>query len=189
MPIKHNDYRTARAIDFYKKTSIYFGLAKTTAWKASDYADSSLVPADPEKKPPVPRGTDTFTSEVVGYRKADKVYLIVPYNGVDAVPQGTIIIEYADTKWRVVSEANAKAEKVKHVYVETTILPTDFASTTYRKVAVFSGLTRKTGVDAGKFQLLPTEVQDQGFMEILDYRQFSNLNGSNKEFLSFITQF
>lgn len=188
MPIKPNDYRTARALDFYKKTSIYFGLAKTTAWKASDYSDPTMAPADPEKKPPLPKGSDTFTSEIVGYRKADKVYLVVPYNGVDVLPSGTIVIEYADTKWRVVSESDAKTEKVKHVYVETTILPTDFDTTTYRKVAVFSGLTRKVEVDAGKFNLLPTEVQDQGFMEILDYRVFSNLNG-NKEFLSFITQF
>jgi len=188
MPIKHEHYRTARALDFYKKTSIYFGLAKTTAWKASDYPDPSMVPADPEKKAPIPRNTDTFTSEVIGYRKADKVYLVVPYDGIAVLPSGTIVIEYADTKWRVVGESDAKTEKVKHVYVETTVLPTDFPVTTYRKVGVFSGLTRKTGVDAGKFNLLPSEVQDQGFIEILDYRPFSNLNG-NKEILSFITQF
>jgi hypothetical protein len=127
--------------------------------------------------------------ETVGYRKADKVWLVIPHDG-RTVPQGTIIFDYTEgSQWRVVAESEALSLGAKWVYIETTILPTDLPAGDYRQVGVFSGLTRNGGVNAGKFNLLPSEVQSQGILELIENRGASTRNANTKEELSFIMQF
>ena len=43
----------SRALDFYNKNSIFFGIGKTTAW--ADPSDSSIS----DYKPPTPKNTDS----------------------------------------------------------------------------------------------------------------------------------
>jgi hypothetical protein len=187
MAVKTKDFQVSRAIQFYKNAQIYFAIGKTSPWKAADY-NGSQVPSDPEKEPPSPLFYKTM-QEVIGYRKADKVLLVVPHDG-STVPPGTTIIEYAEgSQWRVVSEAEAYTRGACFVYLETTIMPTDFPVGEYRQAGVFTGTTRNDNVAAGKFALLPSEVKTAGILEILDNRQKSLRGDSTKEFLSFIIQF
>jgi hypothetical protein len=174
MAIKTNKFGISRAVDFFKK-SIYFGIGKTSEW-------------DNESNPPNPT-FDASLEEPIGYRKADRVYLVVPHDG-STVPDGTTIIDYSGgTQWKVVNEIQAFVEGANYIYIETSILPTDFPTGEYRQVGVFTGLERSSGVDAGKFHLLPSEVDNEGVTEIIDYREKSIRNSNTKEFLSYIIKF
>jgi hypothetical protein len=174
MAVKTNKFGVSRAVEFFNK-AIYFGIGKTSPWTD-------------ENNPPAPTPTTTL-SEVIGYRKADKVYLVVPHDG-SSVPDGTIVIDYSGgTQWKVVNELQAYDEGSSYIYIETSILPTDFPTGDYRQVGVFTGLMREAGVDAGKFHLLPSEVQSSGVLEIVDNREKSTRNSNTKEFLSYIIKF
>jgi hypothetical protein len=187
MAIKTNQFQIGRALSFFKTPDIFFGIGKTSPWVAGDYVGQD-VPQIPEKQPPAPNG-GSILKEVIGYRKADKVLLVVPHDG-SSVPAGTQIIEHASgSQWRVVSEAEAYTLGAKYVYLETTIQPADFPSGDYRQVGFSTGLTRKSGVAVGKLALLPSEVQDAGKLELIDNREKSTRNSTTKEFLSFIIKF
>jgi hypothetical protein len=174
MAIKTSKFGVSRAVDFFYK-SVYFGIGKSSPWVD-------------DNEPPAPN-VDSTLLEPVGYRKADKVYLVVPHDG-SSVPDGTIVIDYTGgSQWKVVNEIQAYEEGASYIYIETSIQPSDFPTGDYRQVAVFTGLVRADGVDAGKAQLLPSEVEDEGIIQIVDNREPSTRNSSTKEFLSYLIKF
>lgn len=162
-----------RAIDFYNKTDLWFAIGKTSAWAN-------------ESSPPAPTATDSMT-EIIGYRKVSVKYLVIPYDGRQ-LQSGDIKITLADgSQWFVISPANAYTEGAKYVYVETTVFPSDFPAGDYRQVGLFSGLVPQAGVN--KDYLLPSEVQSQGVLEVIDNRVKSTRTSTTKEQLSFVIQF
>lgn len=173
MAIKTVNSAVSRALDFVHRTDIYFAIGKTSPW--SD-----------ESNPPQPIETDTL-QELIGYRKVDTQYLVVPYDN-RTLGQNDILITLSDgTKWLVISEANAYTERARYVYISTTILPTDLPTGDYRQVGVFTGVVPQDGIT--KPNLLPSEVQKPGVLEVLDNRVKSTRTNTTKETLSFIIQF
>lgn len=158
----------SRALDFYNKPDIYFGIGKTTPWTEAD-----RTPSTPSKdisggyiiddyKPPVPEVTGELT-EVAGYKKAETIFLVVPD------PEGTLT--YRNTKWKIVPKEEALDKGARWVFLSTfvayTELPTEIS---YRQIGAFTGLKAVKGTPPGKYHLLPEEVEDEGIIEILDNR-------------------
>lgn len=139
----------SRAKDFFKKTSLYYAIGRTTAW-----TDDTV--------PPIPSETDTM-QEIIGYKKITSKSLVVPSSS------GTLV--FGDTKWKIVTSENAETEGARWVYVSATLESGDFPSgTVYRQVGIFSGLKRNTSV-TDKSVLLPAEVSSSGTLELLDNRK------------------
>lgn len=175
MAVKTIGGAVSRALDFYNKDEIFFAIGKTTPW-------------DDDANPPAATAYTTMT-EIIGYRRHDFKYLVVPYNN-EQVPEGTIIIEHANnSKWRVVDPADALSEGAYYVYIETTIMPEDFPTGEYRQVGIFTGLQRANGISTAKTVLLPSEVANPGILEIIDNRPPSTRNDSTREQLSFVIKF
>lgn len=188
MAVKTFSFGVSRAVEFFNKNDVYFGIGKKTSWAAADYSSTEAVPNNPDAKPPITRA-DTILKEVIGYRKVDFMYLVVPHDG-STVPEGTIIIDFQPSvQWRVVPPDQAVANKACYIYIETTIQPNDFPEGHYRQVGVFSGLTKKSTVPVGKTVLLPTEIASQGTLEIIDNRIPSPINAYSKETLKFVIKF
>lgn len=188
MAVKTKDFGVSRAIEFFNKNDVYFGIGKSSKWEESDYDSTEKVPSDPETSPPITRET-TDLKEVIGYRKVDYMYLVVPHDG-STVPEGTIIIDFGKSvQWRVVSPDEAVAEGARYIYVDTTIQPSEFEEGTFRQVGVFSGLKRKPSVPVGRTVLKPDEVTSRGTMEIIDNRTPSPINEYSKETLKFVIKF
>lgn len=73
----------SRALDFFERDDIYMGIGRSTPWTN-------------EANPPAPSTDATELEEVIGYKKLEYCYLVVPDN-----VNGTI--SYRDTKWRIVT--------------------------------------------------------------------------------------
>lgn len=172
----------SRALDFFRRPEIYFGIGKSTNWTEDDRTpgtpDTQTVD---EYNPPVPMSTDDMV-QVVGYKKAESVFLVVPDE------EGTL--RYRDTKWRVVSQSDALDEGARWVYVSTYIsydeLPTNIS---YRQIGCFTGLIKAEGVSEGKFSLLPEEVKDPGILEVLDNRKAIYREPDQREQLVIVIEF
>lgn len=85
MAIATRHGHVARAIEFFKRNDKYFAVGRTTPW-------------DDETQPPAPSTTAYDIEELVGLKKVDNCYLVVPDN-----VNGTI--EYRGSKWRIVTES------------------------------------------------------------------------------------
>jgi len=158
----------SRASDFYSKTSLYFAIAHPDPW--SD-----------ENNPPEPNVTDTDLISIIGYKKVDTKYFVVPdSNGTISMIDGT---------WSIVNQADIYSKGAKWLYLETTIMPADLPLGTYRQVGLYSSLILADGVSPSKYNLLPSEVTYSGILEALDNRQQSNRQSNSKEKIAMILEF
>lgn len=150
----------SRALDFYNKNSIFFGIGKTTAW--SDPSDSSIN----DYKPPTPKNTDSL-QEVVGYRRVDSKYLVKPAEDSDSTAELT----YGGKKWKIITPNRALEEGARWVCVLSNIQYSEFPTNiSYRQIEVVSGLVPADSVVDGRANLLPSQVKDVGIPEVLDNR-------------------
>lgn len=168
MAITTRSAHVNRALNFFYQTDVYFAIAKSTPWPD-------------EKVPPAPADTDTALLETIGYKKVENMYLVVPDDN------GTI--SYRDSKWRVVPPDQALAQGAKYIYIDTTIRYDELPLGDYRQVGVFTGLTRNDGVSSAKYNLLPSEVQSPGTLEVIDNRVSAPRQLDQKEKLSLVIQF
>jgi hypothetical protein len=160
----------SRARDFYDKTSIYFCLGKTSAW--SD-----------ESNPPIPLNTDSI-EEVAGYKLVESKFLVIPDT------DGSGEITYRDTKWKIVPYDEAFSKGARWVYVMSYISYDDFSTDlVYRQIGICTGLTKKSTVASGKSNLLPSEVDNPGILEVLDNRTPIYREVDQREKLSVIIEF
>ncbi|MDP4224913.1 MAG: hypothetical protein Q8910_00890 [Bacteroidota bacterium] len=125
MPIiATNQIPTSRAIDFFYKTDVFFGIGGPSAW------------AD-DNNPPAAYPSDTITN-LIGVKQMENIYLVVPdVNGT---------ITYQDSKWSIVPPDQAKSKNIKHVYVDTTLMYDELPLTTYRQVGLYTKIVRGSGV-------------------------------------------
>lgn len=158
----------SRALDFYNKDNIFMGVGKVTPW-SDDYT------------PPVPDPTDDLL-EPAGYKEVESKFLVVPD------PEGELT--YRRTKWKIVKPEDALEQGARWVFLSTFLtyeeLPTDIS---YRQIGAFTGLIRDEKVPAGKVSLLPTEVSDQGILEVLDNRTPIYREADQREQLVLIIEF
>lgn len=160
----------SRALDFYNKTSIYFGIGKTTAW-------------EDEYNPPTPTNTDSLL-EPAGYKKVESKFLVIPDE------DGTGELTYRNSKWKIVPYDQAIAKGARWVYLSSFIAYNEFPiDISYRQVGVFTGLTAKSEVETGKTNLLPSEVEDVGIHEVLDNRTPVYREADQREKLIVIIEF
>lgn len=82
MAIAVNGGHVSRALDFYDRESKYLIIGGSKPW-------------DDEPSPDLPKVTDFKLRDVIGLKKVDNTFLVVPDN-----EKGTII--YRDQKWRVI---------------------------------------------------------------------------------------
>lgn len=168
----------SRAIDFFNKNSIYFAIAKTSPWSNDSNGKTEM---DPQFSPPEENATVTALSELIGFKKAEVVRLVVP--DVDGE------ISYDNGRWRAVSASSAYAEGAKYVYLETNIRSDELPIGFYRQIGVYTGLVLANGVPTSKYNLLPSEVSNTGVLEVYDNRQPSNRQADQREILSIIIEF
>ena len=161
-----------RAKEFTQRTDIFFAIGKSTSWGSGD-------------TPPAEDFTASGLTELIGYKKADTVYLVRPWKSGDP----TADITYRETKWMIVPADQAVAQGARWVYVKTNILYNELPLGYYRQVGVYTGVVRKGGIPAGKDNLLPSEVSNQGLLEVLDNRGASNRQLDQRETLSLILEF
>lgn len=160
----------SRALDFYNKSSIYFGIGKTSPW-TDDY------------HPPTPTNTDELV-EPAGYKKVDSKFLVIPDN------DGSGELTYRNSKWKIVPYNQALEKGARWVYISSFISYTEFPTDiSYRQVGVFTGLTTNGSVPAGKSNLLPSEVADTGIPEVLDNRTPVYREADQREKLVVIIEF
>lgn len=160
----------SRALDFYNKTSIYFGIGKTTPW-------------EDEYNPPTPVNTDEM-QEAAGYKKVESKFLVIPDE------DGTGELTYRNTKWKIVPYDQALDRGARWVYISSYVAYNEFPiDMSYRQVGVFTGLTAKSSVATGKTNLLPSEVEDTGIPEVLDNRTPVYREADQREKLIVIIEF
>lgn len=169
MPITTTHAHVNRAIDFFSKDSIYFGIGKATPWLD-------------DKKPPAPEIDVAVLDGLIGLKKVEVSHLVVR----DDV-NGTII--YRDSRWRIVPLDQAIEEGAKWVYIESAILYDELPLGEYRQVGVFTGTVKKAGVAPGKYNLLPSDIEDVGTLEVIDNRPPANRLADQKERLSVVIEF
>lgn len=150
----------SRALDFYNKNSIFFGIGKTTAW--SDPIDSKIT----DYHPPTPKNTDDLL-EPVGYRRVDSKYLVVPAEPNDESAELT----YSGKKWKIVPPDKALEKGARWVCILANIQYSEFPTNiSYRQIKVTTGLEPADSVTDGRPNLLPSQVKNVGIPEVLDNR-------------------
>lgn len=171
----------SRAMDFYNKDSVYFAIAKPTAWGSGDLGDSFDPEQDYDGFPPVPKNTDELI-DIIGFKKAEfRAMVIQDDNGT---------LEYRNTKWKIVNYADAPDLGARWVYISTYInydeLPIDMP---YRQVGVFTNLVPKAGVPVGQYVLTPEQVESEGLLEVIDNRKPIYRDTDVREHIKLILEF
>lgn len=160
-----------RALDFFGRSSIYFGIGRPEAWTN----DSS---------PPNEDIDATALDTVIGYKRALTKYIIRPVEAGE-----TADIQYRTGDWKVVTPEDAIAEGARWIYLDTTIEYDELPLGAYRQVGLFTGLVPADGVPEGRFNLLPEDVADAGMLEVIDNRLPSTRQADQTEKLSLILEF
>lgn len=161
-----------RALDFFNKPDTYFAIGKTSAWSGDDM------------NPPNPDTGSKSLNEVIGYKKVESVFMVRP------VLEGeTGDINYRDESWKIVPVENALAQDARWVYIKSVIRYDELPLGFYRQVGVYTGLKRKSGISSNKYNLLPSEVENAGVLEVIDNRQPSNRQIDQTETLSLVLEF
>lgn len=157
----------SRAIDFYNRGDIYFGIGRTTEW-------------EDEKNPPIPT-IESVVEELIGFKRVESKYFVVP----DADGE----ITYKDARWAVVPAEEAISRGSRWVYLNCFIafseLPTDIS---YRQIGVFSGIVPKNGYE-NTYVLYPDNISNSGVLELIDNRKPIYRSADLREQLSIIIEF
>ena len=162
----------SRALDFYSKSNIFFSIGRTEAW-------------EDEQKPPTPVNTDT-TEDVQGYKLVDSKFLVVPVLE-DGKPYE---ISYRGTRWKIIPESDAVEFGARWVYIMSFINYDEFpVDLVYRQIGVWTNLQRAEGIAAGKANLLPSEVESPGILEVIDNRKPTYRELDQREKLAVVIEF
>lgn len=97
-----NGGHVSRALDFYNTVGKYFIIGGTTPW-------------EDETTPPAPQVTDFKLNDVVGLKKVENVYLVVPDS------EGSI--QYRNQNWKIVSPSIETTVASAGVTANTSVVP------------------------------------------------------------------
>ena len=160
-------FHVNRAIEFYKKDKIYFALAKESEWETSD--------------PPSPDYNDSL-EDPWGWKRVATKYLVVPDEDY-----GTIL--YQNRKFRIVTEAQARQDGARWVYCMSYINYDELPFKTYHQLGLVTNLTVKEGIPDGTYALVPSQVESQGDLEILNNRRGVGREPDMREQIAIIIEF
>lgn len=160
----------ASALNFFENTQDYIGIGRVSEW------------AD-EENPPAPDPETLQLDEIIGVKKILTKYMVVPDEA------GSII--YRDTRWRPISAdlETVREEKCHWVFVETTINYDELPLYPFRQVGIFTHLEPEENILPGQYNLLPAEVADFGFLEVMENRLVVTRQMDQKETISMILEF
>lgn len=163
LPVITNAAHCARALSLYESGDLYFAIGRTIPWEGEE--KEGFVP-------PAPNLDATTLDQLVGMKKAERVAMVAPD------PNGAI--EYANIKFKTLTQDQALAEKARWILVETRIAFDDLPPISYRQIGVFSRVRPKEGFE-GKQILMPEEIQDVGILEILNNRKVVTRQSDTKD--------
>jgi hypothetical protein len=150
----------------------------------SPSGNSSLIEGLTIKTPSTFTEDDFFKFKVdgpIGFKKVSSMHLVVP----DVAGE----IDYRGSRWTVVPANEAFERGARYVYIVASLNYTELPITDFRQIGVFSGLVRSSALsDQTKPNLLPSEVQTTGALELIDNRTVITRNEYQKETFSFIIE-
>lgn len=117
----------------------------------------------------------------IAFKKASVVELVV------ADDDGTI--EYYDGNYRILTEAEAFELGARHVYVEAEFRYDEHPLVDYRQVGVLTGLVRASGVSGALNELLPSEVDEAGYVNEIHNQLPYTRQLEDRQFHAFILEF
>ena len=162
-------YHVNRAIEFFDKNNLYWGFGHPKDWEAS--------------KVPIPKYFDVL-EEPWGYKRVQTKQLVVPVKD-DAT--GASIIEFQNRKFKIIGRSDAHKESCRWVYIMSNVLAGELPLKPFAQVSVQVGLKPKTGIT--KDALLPSDVQDLGYTEILNNRSITSRDADLKIQIAVILEF
>ena len=171
LPVTTTVGHVSRAISFFELPNIYFGLGKTTPWENE---------GDPDFSAPLPSVEKTSLDELIGMKKVSVKSLVYPDDS------GTII--YRDKTWRKISADEAVRLGAHWVYIEAQVLYNDLPAVAYRQIGVFSRVQPKPTASNPE-TLLPSDIENQGILEIFDQRKVVTRNEDSRDIFSMIIEF
>lgn len=171
LPVTTTVGHVSRAISFFELPNIYFGLGKTTPWENEN---------DPSFSAPLPSVEKTSLDELIGMKKVSVKSLVYPDDA------GTIV--YRDKTWRKISADEAVRLGAHWVYIEAQVLYNDLPAVAYRQIGVFSRVQPKQTV-SDPSTLLPSDIENQGILEIFDQRKVVTRNEDSRDIFSMIIEF
>ena len=163
------DYHVNRAIEFFSKKSLYWGLGHPNEWenstvKTPEYNDKLIEPW--------------------GFKKVAIRNLVVP---VENLSEGKNIIEFQSQKFKVINIKDAHAEACRWVYLRSVLTSKDIATKSFSQVSIQTGLIPMESKDKDFITL--SEVKDMGYTEILNNRTTVTADVDVKINLALILEF
>ncbi len=148
----HNILNAQRFMDV---ADLWLVIGRSTAW-----------PDD--ENPEVPDVAATEVTEVIGAKVATAQWV---YRD-DASGTEVFLSNGVVTRWTIVTTLeDAITNDAHHVLVSSVITGTELPLDTFREIGVYSGLEATAITPSGQDQLLPTEIEDYGTLELIEYRK------------------
>lgn len=158
----------SRAYSFYKHDTPYLIIGMRNSWSHEPTPDDATI--------------DSVITDIIGYKKIDSKLMVEldPSSGT---------ITYKDQKWSVVDPEQAISKKCNHIYITATINYDEFSSvTSYRQIGIVTKLEPKPGKESSSL-LMPTDVKNPGWLEILENRTPVYRSTDQMEKLAIILEF
>lgn len=174
LPIIPYSGHCSRALSFVELPDLYFAIGKTSPWSEDETTNPNFIP------PECDINVQTL-EELVGMKKITKRQIVMPDDKGD--------IEYRDSRWKYVSEAEAVEKNARWVYLETTIYSTDLPIVGYRQIGIFSRVKKADGIADNKIVLLPDEIADIGILEFINNRKVATRQMDTKDVFQVILEF
>ena len=159
----------SRALEFYKRTDIFYGIGGLQSWELEDV-------------PETPNIEDTI-DDIAGYKRVETMFMVYP-----DPENGTL--KYRDSRWSYCTPEEAYEKGARWVYLMSYIAYTELPTNiSYRKIGIYTGLTLKEDVPNGTYAVLPEMVEKPGILEVIDYRKPIYREADTREQLVVILEF
>lgn len=187
-----------RALNFHFNTkNLMFGIGRSTPWGEKPGETSGTVLID-EKHPPYPSLDMTEVEELIGYKRINNMFFVVPdETSVEPIVDGV--------KWRKIAVSNpspdpevaktelinlVKQEKSRWIYIDAFLDPTDFVGFTYRQLGLYSDLKILPPATNSQIIFNPEHIQTgSGFLEVVQNRSPVTRQIDMREMISVVLEF
>lgn len=163
LPIITNAAHSARALSVVESGDLYYGLGRTTPWEKED--QDGFIPPEPDIEA-------ENLEELIGLKKADRVVMVYPDDNGE--------IEYANSRFRTVTNEEAFQLKSRWVLVEVSIYFDELPPLPYRQIGVFSRVRPKEKYK-DHIVLLPDMIENVGILEVLNNRKVITRQSDTRE--------
>ena len=156
----------SRALDFYNKSDLFFGIGRSEPW-------------DDEYNPPVPGDRDLI-EDLIAMKKVESKFIVYPSDDGE--------LSYQGTKWKISSPERAFEDGARWVYVMAKLSYSEIdTAISFRQIGLYSGVQHTAG--EGAYVLNPSDIIDEGILEILDNRKAVYREPTQQEQLILIINF